>query len=335
MSNNTKDWTNSDLNKLFRIQDRFKSRHTLLNAEERGDIPKALRVYRGSISVRKWSTNDLPLIGEKFGFLNKSKGRKVISIYTPKGGVLKSSFAFNLARVLALNSIRTLIIGLDFQCSITNYAMPLQKVETLNDIRSEVKGLYHFYEDKISDINSLILHTNLPTLDVLPEVPELFLFEKKLRNEPRREYYFNDKFMDSLDYDVIIFDNGPSWNQLVENSLTASNIIISPMGCDYETYTALKTNLSIIFDFQKNAFLKWNDFIQVPTLLEKTNISQQIYGGYLNLYGDRIIPFGIRRSVAGQEARVFGHSVLEQDPNSFLSQDYYDVIQAIWNRINN
>src|SRR5689334_18493784 len=104
-----KGWTTTDIDRLFRIPERIKSRKTLVNAEERGEIPTASRVLRGKIPVRQWSVAQLPAIGERFGFLNKPSSQKVICVYTPKGGVLKTSFAYNLARVLALNGIKTLI----------------------------------------------------------------------------------------------------------------------------------------------------------------------------------------------------------------------------------
>jgi chromosome partitioning protein len=335
MEDSSKKWTQTEIEKLFRIQERIKSKKTLVNAEERGDIPTAARILRGKIPVRHWSVSQLPAIGDKFGFLNKPKSQKIICVYTPKGGVLKTSFAYNLARILALNSIKTLIIGLDFQCSITNYAINLKPIESIDKIDVNVRGLYHFFNEKLTDITSLILKTVLPTLDILPEVPEIFALDKKLRLETRREYIFVDSFMQQLaHYQVIIFDNSPRWNQLVENSLTSSNIVISPMGCEPETFQALKTNLEIIFEFQKALKLKWEHFIQVPTLLEKTNISQQIYAAYLNQYGNRVIPFPIRRSVTGQDARVLKHSVIEQEPSSALAQDYYDAIRNIWDRIN-
>lgn len=330
-----KGWTTTDVDRLFRIPERIKSRKTLVNAEERGEIPIALRVLRGKIPVRQWKVNQLPAIGAKFGFLNEATSQKIICIYTPKGGVLKTSFAYNFARILALNGIKTLIIGLDFQCSITNYALNKDPVDSIDKIPTKMRGLYHYFNERCDDIKSIILNTTLPTLDILPEVPEIFALDKKLRLEPRREYIFVDKFMGQLnDYHVIIFDNSPSWNQLVENSLTASNIVISPMGCEPESYEALQTNFEIIFEFQKALKLEWKHFIQIPTLLEKTNISQQIYAAYLNLYGNRVIPFAIRRSVTGQDARVLKHSVIEQDPSSQLAQDYYDAVRNIWERIN-
>lgn len=327
-------WTTTDVEKLFKIPERVKSKKTLINSEERGEIPKAGRILRGKIPVRQWRLDQLPEIGEKFGFLAPPNKQKIICVYAPKGGVLKTSFAYNLARTLALNGVKTLILGLDFQCSITNYALDKGNIESIDKMTKKTKGLYHYFSERV-DFESLILKTNLPTLDILPEVPELFALEKQLRLEPRREYIFVDKIMQHLQsYSVVIFDNSPSWNQLVENSLAASNVVISPMGCEPESYEALQTNFEIIFEFQKALKLKWDHFIQIPTLLEKTNISQQIYAAYLNLYGNNVVPFPIRRSVIGQDARVLKHSVIEEDPSSPLAQDYYDALKNIWERIN-
>ena len=60
--------------------------------------------------------------------------------------------------------------------------------------------------------------------------------------------------------------------------------------------------------------LVWDHFYLIPTLLEKTKLSQQIYGAYLNNYGDKVISIQIRRSITGQESRVLRHSVIEHDP---------------------
>lgn len=331
-------WTSSELHNLFLLEGRI-SRQTLLNSEERGEIPKAERVPRGKIQVRQWKQEQLPEIGEKFGFLKKPKKQQVICVYTPKGGVLKTTYCYNLARMLALNGVKTVIIGLDIQCSITNYALPKPKFESLEEFeelknqKQQRLGLYHYLFEK-APINSIIKKTSLPTLDIIPETADLNILEKKLRVEARREYLFNDKLINALsDYEVIIFDNSPSWNQLVECALTASKTIISPIGCDIETYEALETNLSIVLEFKDIMKLKWDNIFLIPTLLEKTNLSQQIYGVYINHYGSKVIPIPIRRSVKGQEARVLYLSVIEHEPKSTLAQDYYELTRNLWNKI--
>ena len=126
-------WTSSDIQKLFRLDERIKSRQTLFNAEERGEIPTASRAARGKQQVRHWNSEQLPEIGLKFGFLAKPKEQQVLCVYTAKGGVLKTTLAYSLARILAINGIKTLIIGLDIQCSITDIALPPKEISSLEE----------------------------------------------------------------------------------------------------------------------------------------------------------------------------------------------------------
>ena len=171
-------------------------------------------------------------------------------------------------------------------------------------------------------------------MQVIPETPDLNVLEKKLRIEARREYALKDRLISQLgSYDVIIFDNGPSWNQLIENALVAADTIISPIGCDLGSYQALQTNLGTLKEFQEVMKLDWKNFLMVPTLLEKTKLSQQIYGAYLNQYGNQVLPCPVRRGVKGQEALVLRQSAMEYDPTSPLAQDYFDLAQEVWKRV--
>ena len=105
-------WTNSELHNLYKLT---ASRQTLLNAEASGAIPTATRIPRGSSSIRVWGLADLPQIGAKYGFLDKNKKKIILSVYTAKGGVLKTTLSYNLARIIALHGMRVLVVGLDSQ----------------------------------------------------------------------------------------------------------------------------------------------------------------------------------------------------------------------------
>jgi chromosome partitioning protein len=327
-------WTSTDIQKLFRLHERIRSRQTLFNAEERGEIPRAERVLRGRQLIRHWTMDQLPEIGARYGFLTKPPRQEVICVYTAKGGVLKTTLTYCLGRLLALNGIRTLLIGLDIQCSLTELALPSVSVESLDEYEyRQTPGLYHLLLEGAS-LEEVVQKTGLPTLDIIPETTELNGLEKRLRLETRREYYFRDHLIRWLgEYDVVMFDNGPNWSQLIENALVAANTIISPIGCDLGTYQALKTNLNSVTDFQQSMKLDWANFMLVPTLLEKSKLSQQIYGAYLNQYGDLIVPSPVRRAIKGQEALVFRQTPLEYDPVGALSQDYYELSTQMWERV--
>jgi chromosome partitioning protein len=328
-------WSSTDIRRLFKFEERIKSLNTLFNAEKRGEIPQAERVARGSVLARLWRLEQLPLIGQRYGFLRAPTKQVVISIYTPKGGVLKSTLAYNLAKILALHNIKTLIVGLDvIQSTITNYALPPKFYESIEELdkQPEYSGLYHHFFEK-TPLSEIILPTALPSLDIIPETPELQHLIIKLLTTPRREFLFKDKLIPQLPYQVIIFDNGPGWNLLVESSLAAANTVIVPMGCEIEAYKSIDKNLEVLFDYKTDAKLEWDNFFQVATLVDSSKISRQIKDAYIKKYIDNIITPPLRRNPKGQEARAANMSIFEYAPTSELAQDYYSVTLEIWQRI--
>ncbi len=324
-------YTSTELVKIFRMTSSLPN--TLIAAEKSGYIPKAARIKRGKVDVRQWTIDQVPAIGSRYGFLKKPKSTRVICVYTAKGGVLKSSFSYNLGRMLALNGQRVLLCGLDIQGSLTDMVLRPLAVESLDEYQ-KFKGIWDAVEDK-KLISKYIIKTPLPTLDIIPETPDLGPLEKMIRNMTKREFFLKEKIVDPLrkNYDVIIFDNSPNWNLLIENALTASNVVISPVGCDLGTYQALETNLAMTFDFKREMKLEWDNFILLPTLLEKNKLSSQIYGAYLNHYPEFIIHTPIRRAVRGQESLTMRQSAIEYDVRSDLAQDYFESVETIWSRI--
>lgn len=328
------------IQQIFRMDAKVKSKQTIFNAEERGEIPKALRVPRGTgkVEARRWMTEQLPEIGKRFGFLSPELlAPEIVAVFTQKGGTLKSNLTYSFGRILALNGIRVLVIGLDTQGSVTNIALSQVKPESLDEFRKQRDawgGLYHFlYQDGVA-LEDVIKKTDLPTLDIIPETGELAELERRLQGADGREAVFKKKLIPAIKgYDVVIFDNSPSWNQLVKNSLFCANTVISPVGCDLGTYEVLDTNMQTVKEFQETLSIDWRNFLMVPTLLEKTKLSQQIYGAYLSTYADSMMPNPIRRAVLGQEATYLRRSVLEYDPNSALASDYYDLVMSLWKRL--
>jgi len=326
-------WTNSDIRKLFKMDVRYKSIQTLYNAEERGEIPKAEREARGKVSTRVWRLEQLPFIGIKYGFLKRPSSQVVVCTYQQKGGVAKTTTTYNFARTLALNGMRVLMLPLDSECSLTDIVVPQQQLATLEQLE-EVFGLYHFFCENVP-ITEIVKNTSIPTLDYIPETHDLVKLNKWMADEKRREYIFQDKLMPYLkDYDVIVFDNGPTWNHLVENSLFVSNSISMPMGCNLLAYNASATNMQNIWDFQEVMKLEYQKIVMFSTFLERSSLSQQINATYLSRYPEYMLTTPIRKSVKWEEALMAKQSILEYAPESLIAQEYRQLICEQWLRIN-
>jgi chromosome partitioning protein len=329
-----KTWTINELINLYKIE---KTKTSIYRDEASGVIPKAKRIRRGKTEVRIWDQKHLPAIGKAYGFLSSPSKPKVISVYSPKGGVLKTTFALNLSRMLAINGIKVLVIGLDVQGSITNNLKTDDEVHSIEEI-TDVNGLYETIKPKEEGgckIKEIIQCTDLPTLFYIPESSNLNQLEQKIRDKNRREYFISNLIHElKKQYKVIIFDNSPNWNFLIQNSLVAATDIICPIACEIETYRSLAQNIEMINDFKKNMELEWQNFILVPTKVERTKISTQIEAQYRTLFPELITSGSIRAAVKGQESSLEKVSVIEYDSKSSLAEDYYEVINDVWDRIN-
>lgn len=375
-------WLPSDIYKMYDLANRGFSKHYIAKMEKEGKIPAPILTKKGAINTRIWKNFQLPLIGEQLGFIKKVPGSKskVLTVYTSKGGVLKTTISYNLARILALHNIKVLIIGLDVQCSITDAALPtvnpnssehhateldvakdaallgIDLSEVVSDLSKNnavehalvesglsvnhasvdaenFNGLYSFfYENK--SIEDLIVKTDLPTLDVIPETADLGRLERSLRAEKDSSFMIKNKLLPLLgEYQIIIFDNGPSWSCLVENSLTSADYVLSPIGCNVTSYRALKSNLENITEFRNHFKLKWEGPFLIPTLLDSNKTSMGIHAHYLKEY-ENTMHFNIKKNTKGENSILYSVSCIEHAPTSTLAKEYRGLAQEVWDKIN-
>lgn len=336
-------WNANEVIKLFGL----KSKTALLNAEKAGRIPEAQRDEK---NIRRWRKEDLPKIGAIYGPIERPKDFQFVSIcvFTVKGGVLKTTTTYALARILALCGFKVLIIGNDPQGSITSVVMnPLNKNKSLDDLPH-----YKDVGDVLFDDVPLALavqKTDLPTLDLLPEGKSLGSIGETVISAatvavtqgkeeevvPRHEYYsaFLNPLIKAEGYDFAIYDNGPGLGPLSENSLYASEYWITPNSCDQGSYQVFEENFNKVLGFAKRKGKTWNRIFLVPTVLENNNLSKQIHGTFLTKFPAYITASSIRRTVKAQEALSLGASPPEVFLESDIGGDFMALVMEIWNVI--
>ena len=327
------------IQKVLSVYGSSATRPTIISAEKAGSIPSARRKDAGSVKVRHWRIEDLPKIGARYGFLKKLKQPVVLAVFTTKGGVLKTSLALNVARMAALHDIRTCVVGLDLQGDITNALGFETEVDDGADIEealarlNSARGLSDLFAGD-AKLDELLLSTDLPTLSVLPETPELAMLEQNISRELRREYWLREHVTEPLkkDFDLVILDCGPNWNFLVTNALVACDALICPLECKINNFRNFKVFRAFTEAFRKTLRLDFEQ-IFVPTRLTSTRkLSTAIRAWYLQ-HVPGCTTVAVRESIQGEEAIAARLSVPEYAPRGIVADEMRELLQEIWSRL--
>ncbi|MFN8370066.1 MAG: ParA family protein [Bacteriovoracaceae bacterium] len=314
----------------------------LAKLETAGLIPPSFKLKQGTSYKPAWKLNQLPLIGEKIGFLKKFSEPTALAIFTTKGGVLKSTCALNLARIAALHNLKTVVVGLDIQCDISialGHNKELQdddkNIEDLMMKMSSTRGLFDYFNQEVN-LHDLILSTDLPNLFLIPETPELVVFNEALSNINRREYWIRDKIVNPLkkEFDLIILDCSPNWNKLTTNALVACDALISPLECKITNFRNFKVFQHFLKEFQSDMKLDF-EIIYIPTRFSPTKkLSKDIRKWYeTNLRG--CTKSAIRESIVGEESIALNLSFLEYSPQNIVSLEMVELLKEIFTKVEN
>ncbi|MEI7441070.1 MAG: AAA family ATPase, partial [bacterium] len=151
MSNTEKEQTYT-VSKILKIFGTEVSNTSFAKAAAKGNIPAPERTGGGAVTRREWKLEDIPSIGERYGFLNSHISPTSMAIFTTKGGVLKTTLALNIARMAALHNVKTCVVGLDVQGDVSatlGHQLDLDSCNSLKEAVQEiikVKGLSHLIE---------------------------------------------------------------------------------------------------------------------------------------------------------------------------------------------
>ena len=338
MSNTEKEQTYT-VSKILKIFGTEVSNTSFAKAAAKGNIPAPERTGGGAVTRREWKLEDIPSIGERYGFLNSHISPTSMAIFTTKGGVLKTTLALNIARMAALHNVKTCVVGLDVQGDVSatlGHQLDLDSCNSLKEAVQEiikVKGLSHLIEGK-AKLQELIQPTDLPTLHFIPETPELVSVERSLSSKTRREYWLKENVIDPLktQYDLVIMDCSPNWTTLVTNALSSCDVLVSPLECKINNFRNYSVFKILIDGFFKE--MKANPkHILVPTKLSSNRkLSGEIRSWYmLNVKG--CTNGAIRELSSGEESIAKNKSLPEYAPTSLAAQEMREILSEIWNSL--
>lgn len=275
------------------------------------------------------------LIWKEFGSLGEMGKSQVVTFFTTKGGVLKTSLAFNFARFAALSGKKTLVVGLDMQSDMTNCLLgehESDQEESLHDALDKMdqhKGLFEYFNREVS-LEETIQKTDLKNLFFIAESPKLALLNDGISLLNRREYWLRDKVVNPLrdQFDFIIFDCSPNWNRLTTNALCSCDLLISPIECKINNFKNLEVFQALLSEIKSDLMLTFNS-LYVPTRYSK---GKKLGHEILEWYQDNISNCTrsyIRESIESEEAIALGMSIIEYRPASKCADDFKAVFKEI------
>lgn len=148
----------------------------------------------------------------------------IITLANNKGGVAKTTTAFNLSKGLARHNKKVLLIDLDPQGNSTTLT-GLDKEELTHTIAD-------IFKDKNTDIKNLILQVD--DIHIIPSNSTLQKASEELQAQAFSDIRLATKIKDIKDlYDFIIIDTPPSTNNLTRNGIIASDKIMIPIQAEH------------------------------------------------------------------------------------------------------
>ena len=225
-------------------------------------------------------------------------GGFVLTVCQRKGGVGRSTMLYNIAGALAKRGLRTLIVDLDPQASISQICLGPEATDTLPAARSVVALLGDGFFGSTRD---LIVPTDVPGVDLLPGSNALARFNHP---EPEKTGDLQDALRDALgeargDYDAILCDTPPSLETLSWLPAVAADVAITPTPAEPLAVQEL-THAARFLErvrWAKNPRLVWLGIVLTmhqPKLAIHAAYSKSMREAYGNLMFDSAVPYNVQ-----------------------------------------
>jgi len=234
-----------------------------------------------------------------------------ITICNQKGGVGKTTTAFNLGACLAKKGKKVLLVDLDPQGNLSSYCQfdneDGSKFTIADLLAAEISKDNNL---EAEDIASAMQKYEKANIDYIPADITLSQAEVQLMNTMVGREHILEKILKKItdQYDFCIIDCLPSLGLLFTNALFASDKIIVPV----QTQKFAKEGLSQLFrtiqDVQEYKVPPIEIVGIIPTMTENTNISKKVMTELNEQYQDMVLP-EIKKRVAAANASDTGVAV--------------------------
>jgi chromosome partitioning protein len=241
-----------------------------------------------------------------------------IAIGSQKGGVSKTTTTVSLGACLADSngaSRRVLLIDLDPQANLT-MALGVQP-----------GSLRRMVGDALLDQSSLLAvsrESATANLDLVPANQGLLMLDKALLGRPGFEYRLKQQLSrpQAAQYDVVLCDCPPAFGTLTLNALTAADLLIIPVACEYFAARSLQQFMELIQLVKNNTNPQLRYRILITMFDKRNRISHVIHDQLRAKFGDAVFTTMISIDTKLRESPVVGQPITHYAPHSRGADDY-------------
>jgi len=261
-----------------------------------------------------------------------SKSR-IICTANQKGGVGKTTTAWNLGYALAQANKSVLLVDCDPQANLSR-GFGIEIPEELDVAMSNVLAML-LKDEELPESSHYIRRGNRPNmvLDIIPANQNLSITEINLRDEMGGENTLAE-LLNLLreQYDFLVLDTNPYLGLLTISALTACDEVVIPVSPQLWSATGLTDLLQTIFKVKR----KLNPKITIAGILltmvdERTKLYKDAkalidssYAGKINIFNTNI-----PSTVKIGEANYSSLSVMEHEPNGKASIAYKNFAKEV------
>jgi chromosome partitioning protein len=250
----------------------------------------------------------------------------IITIANQKGGVGKTTTAFNLSAALSFLGKSTLLIDMDPQAHST--------ISSVQDPTKFNKSIYNVLVDPNEKITEVIAKSIIPGLDVAISKISMAKLEPILLGELDAHYKLKDVIEPvRRKYDFIVIDTPPTLGLITINALVAATHILIPIQSSYLSLEGTDDLLDTIEKIRKVVNPRLEILGILITLHDKrTNISKDVVNKIKKVFGKKVFNTMISKSVKLEESPAYKESIFTYAPYSVGSIQYKKLAQEVINR---
>jgi chromosome partitioning protein len=247
-----------------------------------------------------------------------------IAISNQKGGVAKTTTCLSLGACLAERGNSVLLIDLDPQANLT-LSLGIQPDQLRRTVCDAFLGN--------SSLVSVSRESPLFALDLVPANQELAVLDKILYGRPGYEFYLKNRLdvMDGDLYDVVLVDCPPSFGTLTLNALTAADLLIVPVQCEYYSAHSLRHIVELV-QLVRQKTNPWLIYRVLVTMYDRRNkICQLILEQMQKSLNKVLFQTIIEVDTKLRESPAYGQPITLYAPNTRGARQYHALAEELIN----